>query len=97
MLGWMELAFIGLGFVGSVVAALRFRASWAVWMAGNWLLITSTGFVMSVPRYTLVLFPLFAWFALLSRSRGAAVGLGLASMLGLTYFACRFAAGQWAF
>jgi hypothetical protein len=97
MLGWMELAFIGLGLVGTVVAALRFRPSWAVWMAGNWLLITSTSFVLSVPRYTLVLFPLFAWFSLLTRSRRAAVGLGLASVLGLAYFACRFAAGQWAF
>ena len=97
MLGWMELAFIGLGLVGTVVAALRFRPSWAVWMAGNWLLITSTGFVLSVPRYTLVLFPLFAWFALLTRSRWVAVGLGAGSALGLAYFAGRFAAGQWAF
>jgi hypothetical protein len=97
MLGWMELAFIGLGLVGTVVAALRFRPSWAVWMAGNWLLITSTGFVLSVPRYTLVLFPVFAWFSLLTRSRGTAVGLGLASVIGLAYFASRFAAGLWAF
>ncbi len=97
MLGWMELGFIGLGLVATVVAALRFRPSWAVWMAGNWLLITSTSFVLSVPRYTLVLFPLFAWFALLTRSRWTAVGLGVASLLGFAYFAGRFAAGQWAF
>jgi dolichyl-phosphate-mannose-protein mannosyltransferase len=97
MLGWMELGFIGLGLVATVVAALRFRPSWAVWMAGNWLLITSTSFVLSVPRYTLVLFPLFAWFALLTRSRWVAVGLGVASVLALGYFAGRFAAGQWAF
>jgi hypothetical protein len=97
MLGWMELGFIGLGLVAAVVAALQFRPSWAVWMAGNWLLITGTSFVLSVPRYTLVLFPLFAWFALLTRSRPVAVGLGLASVLGLAYFAGRFAAGQWAF
>ena len=97
MLGWMELAFTALGLVASVVAALRFRASWAVWMAGNWLLITSTGFVMSVPRYTLVLFPLFAWFALLTRSRWVALAVGTGSVLGLAYFAGRFAAGQWAF
>jgi hypothetical protein len=97
MLGWMELGFIGLGLVAAVVAALQFRPSWAVWMAGNLLLITGTSFVLSVPRYMLVLFPLFAWFALLTRSRPVAVGLGLASVLGLAYFAGRFAAGQWAF
>ena len=66
-------------------------------MAGNWLLITSTSFVLSVPRYTLVLFPLFAWLALLTRSRWVAVALGVASVLALGYFAGRFAAGQWAF
>src|SRR5207302_196482 len=45
--GWFELSFIVLGLVGTVVAALRFRPSWFVWMAGNWLLFTSTNFVIS--------------------------------------------------
>jgi hypothetical protein len=95
MLGWMELAFIGLGLAGTLVSAFRFRPSWTAWMAGNWLLITSTGFVLSVPRYALVLFPLFAWFAILpDRWRWA---VALASLTAFVYFSGRFAAGQWAF
>jgi hypothetical protein len=95
MLGWMELAFIALGLAGTLVCALRFRPSWTAWMAGNWLLITSTGFVLSVPRYALVLFPLFAWFAVLpDRWRW---GVAAVSVVALVYFSGRFAAGQWAF
>ena len=95
--GWFELSFIVLGLVGTVVAALRFRPSWFVWMAGNWLLFTSTSFVLSVPRYSLTLFPLFAWFALLGRRPAVAVGLSVVSIGLLGYFVSEFAVGRWAF
>ena len=97
MLGWMELAFIGLGLAGTVYAAFRFRPSWFAWMAGNWLLFVSTSFVMSVPRYSLTLFPLFAWFALAGRSRGTWLAITLASVGLLAFFASRMAMGEWAF
>lgn len=98
MLGGMELAFTGLGLVATVATAIWLRPSWAVWMAGNWLLIVSTGFVMSVPRYSLVLFTIPVWAAILStRWPRAGWVLGAASLAGLAYFGWRFAAGQWAF
>ncbi|MDQ6683150.1 MAG: hypothetical protein M3Y88_07760, partial [Chloroflexota bacterium] len=97
MLGWMELLFIGLGLAGTVYAAFRFRPSWFVWMTGNWLLFTSTAFVMSVPRYSLTLFPLFVWFALLARRPVVLAGLSIASLLLFGFFATQFAAGRWAF
>lgn len=92
-----ELAFVGLGLVGIIVSAIRFRPSWTVWMAGNWLLFTSTSFVLSVPRYSLVFFPLFVWFALLARSRGALTLMAGLSAMAFVYFAGRFALGVWAF
>src|SRR5947208_8314401 len=95
--GWFELAFIVLGLAGTVVAAIRFRPSWFVWMAGNWLLFTSTSFVLSVPRYSLTLFPLFAWFGLLGRRPAVAVALSLVSVGLLGYFISEFAVGRWAF
>jgi Dolichyl-phosphate-mannose-protein mannosyltransferase len=95
--GWFELAAIVLGLVGTVVAALRFRPSWFVWMAGNWLLFTSTSFVLSVPRYSLTLFPLFAWFALLGRRREVAVGMSLVSIGLMGFFVSEFVVGRWAF
>jgi Gpi18-like mannosyltransferase len=97
MLGWMELAFLALGLVGTAYSAFRFRPSWTAWMAGNWLLFASTGFVLSAPRYTLALFPLMAWFAVLADRRWVGIGLALASVALLGWFAFRFATGIWAF
>lgn len=97
MLGWMELAFLALGLVGTAYSAFRFRPSWTAWMAGNWLLFASTGFILSAPRYTLVLFPLMAWFAVLTERRWMGIVLALASVALLGWFAIRFATGAWAF
>jgi len=98
MLGWMELLFVTLGGLATLATAVWLRPSWGAWMAGNWLLSVSTGFVMSVPRYSLVLFGLFVWAALLGeRWRWAGWLLGAASATAMAYFAWRFASGVWAF
>ena len=98
MLGWAELIFTALGLVATLATAIWLRPTWAVWMAGNWLLIVSTGFVMSVPRYSLVLFGIVVWMALIAQ-RWRTVGWVLAacSVAAMAVFAWRFAAGQWAF
>ena len=92
-----ELAFVVLGVVGTIVSAFRFRPSWTVWMGGNLLVFTSTSVILSVPRYSIVLFPLFVWFALMARSRPIAIGIGGLSAAGLVFLAGRFALGTWAF
>ena len=97
MHGGMELIFAGIGLVGLVHAALRFRPSWFAWMAGNWILFISTAFLVSVPRYSLTLFPLFASMALATRRPAALVGVSIASIAAFTYFAVRFATGGWGF
>jgi len=98
MLGWMELLFVAVGLVATVATAVRMRPTWTVWMAGNWLLIVSTGFVMSVPRYSLVLFAIVVWGAM-AAERWGRIGwlIGIGSAAAMAYFAWRFAAGQWAF
>jgi hypothetical protein len=98
MLGWMELAFTALGLIATIATALWQRPTWAAWMAGNWLLIVSTGFVMSVPRYVLVLFGIFAWAGVIA-DRWPRVGwvLGGLSAAAMAYFVWRFATGAWAF
>jgi hypothetical protein len=98
VVGWQEFFFVLLGLGLTAWAWLRLRTSYAVWMTCNWLLWTSTKFVLSVPRYTLVLFPAFILFARLRASRpawGAAVAVW--SLLFLALFAARFAQGYWAF
>jgi hypothetical protein len=98
MLGWMELLFVIIGLGATLATAVWLRPTWAAWMAGNWLLIVSTGFVMSVPRYSLVLFGIVVWGAIVAQRRPAAGwALAAASALAMAYFAWRFAAGQWAF
>lgn len=98
MVGWQEFFFILLGLGLTVWAWLRLRASYAVWMTCNCLIWTSTKFALSVPRYTLALFPAFILLARLRASRpawGAAVAVW--SLLMLALFAARFAQGYWAF
>jgi hypothetical protein len=98
MIGWHELFFILLGLGLTVWAWVRLRASYAVWMTCNWLMWTSTKFALSVPRYTLVLFPAFILLGRLRASRpawGAAVVVW--SLLMLALFSARFAQGYWAF
>jgi hypothetical protein len=97
MYGFMELLFVAIGFVGTIVAAIRFRPSWFAWMAGNLVLFVSTSFLLSTPRYALTLFPLFVALALPTRRSWLLVAVSAVSIAGFIYFASRFATGSWAF
>ncbi|HEV2927475.1 MAG TPA: glycosyltransferase family 39 protein [Propionibacteriaceae bacterium] len=98
MYGGMELLFIAIGLAATVATAIWLRPTWAVWMAGNWLLSVSTGFVLSVPRYSLALFGVMVWAAIIGeRWRVAGWVLAAGSAAAMGYFAWRFGAGQWAF
>jgi Gpi18-like mannosyltransferase len=98
MVGWMELLFALLGLGGTIWCAFRLRASYAVWMGANWLLWTSTKFLLSVPRYTLIMFPVYILFARAAVKRPALGGaIALWSLLLLALFAAQFARGHWAF
>ena len=95
--GYLELLFAGIGLAVTIYAAYRFRPSWFAWMAGNWILFVSTSFLLSTPRYTLTLFPLFVAMAHLARNRWVLVAVSLVCLVGFVYFAARFATGGWAF
>ena len=98
MVGSQEFFFVMLGLGLTVWSWLRLRASYAVWMTLNWLLWTSTKFVLSVPRYTLVMFPAFILFARLTATRplwNAIITVW--SLLFLALFVARYVQGLWAF
>lgn len=98
MVGWQELFFVLLGLACTVWCWFRLRASYAVWMTANWLLWTSTKFVLSVPRYTLIMFPIYILFARKAAERPEWGGvIAVWSLLLLALFAGRFAQGMWAF
>lgn len=98
MVGWQEFFFVLLGLGLTVWAWVKMRASYAAWMTCNWLLWSCTKFVLSVPRYTLVLFPAYLIFARASARRPEAGALiTVWSLLFLALFLARFSQGYWAF
>ena len=96
--GLHEFIFIVFSYLCTVWCWLKLRPSYAIWMTLNWLLITSTTYVVSVPRYCLTLFPIFILFASLAAARPLAGRILTAvSLLLLALFAAKFAHGTWAF
>ncbi len=97
MSGVQEFVFIVLGAVGTVACGFVLRSSYTVWMAGNWLLFVSSGFILSVPRYTLVMFPIFILFARLAEQRFWNSLITVWSLLLMALFITKIVQGHWAF
>lgn len=95
--GVQEFVFIVLGAVGTVVCAFLLRPSYAVWMLLNWLIFVCGGFIISVPRYTLVMFPLYIIFAYLAERRFWHSVITTWSLLFLGFFIIKFVQGHWTF
>ncbi len=92
-----ELHFIALGFICMLACWATLRPSYSMWITGNWLLFTSTSFVYSVPRFTLVLFPIYILFARLAGHRLWYAVITAWSLLFLALFTSLFVRGHWAF
>lgn len=96
--GFQELLFVGIGLLATVFSWLKQRKSYSVWMTLNWMLFVSTSFILSVPRYTLTLFPMFIAFAYLSeKNYSFKILITVWSILYLGLFTALFASGRWAF
>jgi hypothetical protein len=96
--GLQEFIFIVFSFLCTVWCWIKLRPTYAVWMTLNWLLITGTAFVVSVPRYCLTLFPIFIILARLAAWRPLAGRIiTVMSLLVLALYATKFAHGTWAF
>ncbi len=54
-----ELLYLGIGIVCTGRAWTKLHPSYGLWMAGNVLLFASTSFILSTPRYVLILFPIY--------------------------------------
>lgn len=92
-----EIVFVALGLVATIWSIAKLRAAYGIWMAGNWLLFVSTSLILSVPRYTLVMFPLFIMFANLAQRFAWKVVITVWSVVFLAFFSIRFVLGGWAF
>jgi hypothetical protein len=98
MMGVQEMLFVLIGFCATLVGWPILRGSYRVWMAANWLIFVSTSFVLSVPRYTITLFPLFILMAATARRSWSLNVLFICwSILFLALFITQFVRGLWAF
>jgi hypothetical protein len=92
-----EAVFIAIGFIGTALGWRYLRASYRVWMVLCWLLFVSTSFIISVPRYTITMFPLFIVMAIVLSTPVRLAVASAASILFLALFAAQFCTGRWAF
>jgi hypothetical protein len=97
IIGAEELYFVALGFVCAIASWIKLRPLYAMWITGNWLLATSVDFIVSMPRYSLAMFPMFMLFALVAKNRFWNAIITIWSLLFLALFASVFVRGWWAF
>lgn len=91
-----ELVFIFLTLFLSFYVFLKLRKSYGVYMFLNWLLFTSTSFILSIPRYTLILFPIYIVLAQI-KNKIILICLSIISFSTMVYFAFNYTGGKWAF
>src|SRR5437763_16687626 len=84
--GTQDLLFLILGFAATILSFVKLRPSYAVWMIGNWLLFTSTTFIIGVARFTVIMFRLFILFSLISSRRSWRTIITLCSLSFLCFY-----------
>lgn len=74
------------------------NTAWSTWYTLSVILITSTSFLLSTPRYLLTIPPLFVFFAILGKKYPVMYYSWIFVSAGLlTYFSMRFVTGEWSF
>jgi len=97
IVGAQELYFAVLGFVCMILSWIKLRPIHAAWITGNWFLIASVTFLVSTPRYTLTMYPVFMLFGLVGRSRLCTAVITVWSLLFLALFSSMFIRNLWTF
>lgn len=95
--GAFELIFLAFGILTTLIGWRSMRASYRVWMVASLLLFVSTSFILSVPRYTLTLFPMFIVMAIVFKKPARLAVVSIISILYLALFTASFVQGRWAF
>lgn len=96
-MGVFELGAVALGLLASVYAFWRLSVGAGLWSISNLLLMTSTGWALSLPRYLLVIFPLFILFADIARKPLLRAALDLLCLATFATMALEFSHGHWGF
>jgi hypothetical protein len=92
-----ELLFATLMLAATIASVLRQRASYAAYMVVNALVVLSFTHPWAVPRYVVILFPMYLLMARLGRRPLVFALITVWSLLFLSFFSSLFVRGFWAF
>ncbi|MGH7802254.1 MAG: hypothetical protein ACREOW_16785 [Thermodesulfobacteriota bacterium] len=95
--GGAEFLFGIFGLLCTIWGLIRLRVSYGVYMLLTWAAATSTSFLLSVPRYTLSMFPIFILLALAAERGEIHYLITIVFLLLYSLFLITFAQGLWAF
>ena len=95
--GYAQIIFAILGLMGVIGSFLRLRPSYSVYMLLTWMMSVSTSFWLSIPRFTLVMFPLFILLGLTGHRKNFNYIAIPISSSSLAFFTILFTLGEWAF
>lgn len=97
LVGWAEVIFGVFGFFLTIWVSVRLRISYGIYMFITWLIVTSTSFWLSIPRYTLSMFPFFIALSLFGKYKEINYIITFFSLLFFGLFLSLFIQGRWAF
>ncbi len=97
MVGTQVLLFMLISLVGVAASWWKLHPLSSAWITANWLLVISMSFVISFPRFTLMMFPIFILLALLAEKPIWERLVSLWMLINLGFFISLFVRGYWAF
>lgn len=80
----------------TIFVYLQIRKSYAIYMLTNLVLFTSTSFILSTPRYSIILFPIFIALAKIPNKK-ILILISFSFIFLLIYFTLLYTQGKWAF
>jgi hypothetical protein len=95
--GWAEIIFVLIGLMLIVYSFFKLRLSYSLYALLTWLTIISTSFWLSIPRYTLSIFPFFIALAILGRRKEVNYLITFISLLFYALFLSQFVRIRWGF
>lgn len=91
-----EIVALIFAFLITIFVFIRIRKSYALYMLINLLLFTSTNFILSTPRYILILFPIYIGLGLI-KNRLSIILISSLSLSLLIFLTIHYLEGKWVF
>lgn len=95
--GWFQIVFGLLGYILIIYSFFRLRLSYSMYALLSWIIVTSTSFWISIPRFLVVVFPIYILLAILGRSREVNYTIIFTSIALYALLLSQFATGRWVF